>query len=270
MSHIKVKELYVSYGSHQALRNINLDIPDCQIVAIIGPSGCGKTTLLKSMNRLLDLNEDVVVNGDILIDGSSIYNNGMDVTALRKKVGFLPQRPYPLPMSVFDNVAFGPRIHGLDVTRVLEGIVKNDDNYSVKNSSKHKMHLLVEHYLRLAGLWDEVQDRLHEPASKLSIGQQQRLALARVLSIEPEVILADEPTSALDPVSAKLVEAQFKILKKNYTIIVVTHILRQARRLADYIVFMYMGDLVEHKPAADFFSKPEDERTQAYISGEIS
>jgi phosphate transport system ATP-binding protein len=267
MSHIKIKQLYVSYGSHQVLKNINLDIPDRQIVAIIGPSGCGKTTLLKSMNRLLDLNEDVEVTGDILIDGCSIYNTGMDVTALRKKVGFLPQRPYPLPMSVFDNVAFGPRIHGLDVAQVVAGIAKKDDNYAKSNL---QIHLLVEHYLRLAGLWDEVKDRLHEPAAKLSIGQQQRLALARVLSIEPEVILADEPTSALDPISAKLVETQFKILKKDYTIIVVTHILRQARRLADYIVFMYMGDLIEHKPAAEFFSRPEDEKTQAYISGEIS
>ena len=271
MSHIKIKQLNVSYGSHQVLNNINLDIPDRQIVAIIGPSGCGKTTLLKSMNRLLDLNEDVVVTGDILIDGASIYNTGMDVTALRKKVGFLPQRPYPLPMSVFDNVAFGPRIHGLDVTQIVAGLAtkKNDDS-GEKKSNKLQMHVLVEHYLRLAGLWEEVKDRLHQPAAKLSIGQQQRLALARVLSIEPEVILADEPTSALDPVSAKLVEAQFKILKKNYTIIIVTHILRQARRLADYIVFMYMGDLIEHKPAALFFSTPEDEKTQAYISGEIS
>jgi phosphate transport system ATP-binding protein len=267
MSHIKIKQLNVAYGNHQVLNDINLEIPDRQIVAIIGPSGCGKTTLLKSMNRLLDLNED----GDILIDGCSIYNTGMDVISLRKKVGFLPQRPYPLPMSVFDNVAFGPRIHGLDVTQIVAGFTtKNDDDSGEKKSGKHKMHLLVEHYLRLAGLWEEVKDRLHEPAAKLSIGQQQRLALARVLSIEPEVILADEPTSALDPVSAKLVETQFQILKKNYTIIIVTHILRQARRLADYIVFMYMGDLIEHKPAALFFSAPEDEKTKAYISGEIS
>jgi phosphate transport system ATP-binding protein len=270
MSHIRIKQLNVSYGSHQVLNNINLDISNRQIIAIIGPSGCGKTTLLKSMNRLLDLNEDVVVTGDILIDGSSIYNTDMDVTSLRKKVGFLPQRPYPLPMSVFDNVAFGPRIHGLDVAQIVAGVAKKDNNHREKKSNKLQMHLLVEHYLRLAGLWDEVKDRLHKPAAKLSIGQQQRLALARVLSIEPEVILADEPTSSLDPVSAKLVETQFKILKTNYTIIIVTHILRQARRLADYIVFMYMGDLIEHKPAAEFFSKPEDEKTQAYISGEIS
>ncbi|MFA5322223.1 MAG: phosphate ABC transporter ATP-binding protein [Smithella sp.] len=264
MSHIKIEKLNVSYGNHQVLKNISLDIPDRQIVAIIGPSGCGKTTLLKSMNRLLDLNEDVMTTGDILVDGVSIYDAGMDVTSLRKKIGFLPQRPYPLPMSIFDNVAFGPRIHGLNADRTG----KNDDRHL--NKTKTKKSSLVEHYLLLAGLWDEVKNRLHEPAAKLSIGQQQRLALARVLSIEPEVILADEPTSALDPVSAKLVEAQFKVLKENYTIIVVTHILRQARRLADYIVFLYMGDMVEHKTAAEFFSKPEDEKTKAYISGEIS
>lgn len=269
MSHIRIKQLNISYGRHQVLKNVSLDIPDRQIVAIIGPSGCGKTTLLKSMNRLLDLNEDVTAMGDILIDGVSIYNAAMDVTELRKKIGFLPQRPYPLPMSVFDNVAFGPRIHGLKYFSRADKAVANDGQ-RLKGKSKTNMLLFVEHYLRLAGLWEEVKDRLHEPAAKLSIGQQQRLALARVLSIEPEVILADEPTSALDPVSAKLVEEQFKLLKKNYTIIIVTHILRQARRLADYIVFMYMGDLIEHKPAAEFFERPENEKTKAYISGEIS
>lgn len=280
MSKIQLKQVSVSYGSHQVINNINLDIPEHQIVAIIGSSGCGKTTLLKSMNRLLDLNEDVRVTGDILIDGSSIYNNGMDVTSLRKKVGFLPQRPYPLPMSIYDNVAFGPRIHRLDISEVLSMISQTDEfyelcgrkngNHKEKRPKKEDLHLLVEYYLRLSGLWEEVKDRLHAPAAKLSIGQQQRLALARVLSIEPEVILADEPTSALDPISAKLVETQFRVLKNKYTIIVVTHILRQAKRLADYIVFMYMGDVIEHEPAAQFFSEPRDEKTRAYINGEIS
>jgi len=262
MSHIRIEQLNVSYGRHQVLKNVSLDIPERQIVAIIGPSGCGKTTLLKSMNRLLDLNEDVATTGDILVDGVSVYHTGMDVTALRKKIGFLPQRPYPLPMSVFDNVAFGPRIHGLKIDHWARG--------GEKGKGKINKDSFVEHHLRLAGLWEEVKDRLHEPAAKLSIGQQQRLALAHVLSVEPEVILADEPTSALDPVSAKLVEDQFRLLKNNYTIIIVTHILRQAKRLADYIVFMYMGDLIEHKPAAEFFANPRDEKTKAYISGEIS
>ena len=270
MSHIKIDHLQVAYGNHEVLRDINLGIPDSQIVAIIGPSGCGKTTLLKSMNRLLDLNEDVSVTGDILIDGASIYHDGMDVTELRKRIGFIPQRPYPLPMSVFGNVAFGPRIHGLDLDRIVHDLAKEGHDYGPKKTDKDMMKFVVEHYLRQAGLWDEVKDRLHKPAAKLSVGQQQRLALARVLSIEPEVILADEPTSALDPVSAKLVESQFKILKEKYTIVIVTHILRQARRLSDYIVFLYMGDLIEHRPAADFFSNPENKETQAYINGEIS
>lgn len=265
MSIIKIKQLSISYGNHQVLKNVSLDIPDRQIVAVIGPSGCGKTTLLKSMNRLLDLNEDVAVKGDIFIDGENIYRPDIDVTALRKRVGFLPQHPYPLPMSIFDNVAFGPKIHGLDVSAAPA--VSGAKNEIGKNEG---MRRFVEHYLRLAGLWEEVKDRLHSPAAKLSIGQLQRLALARVLSIEPEIILADEPTSALDPISAKLVETQFKLLKENYTIIFVTHILRQAKRLADYIIFLYMGDLVEHETASQFFSQPRDEKTKAYITGEIS
>jgi phosphate transport system ATP-binding protein len=244
MSHIQVRNLQVAYGKHEALKEISLDIPDCQITAIIGPSGCGKTTLLKSLNRLLDLQEDVL--------------------ALRKKVGFMSQRPYPLPMSIYNNIAFGPRIHGLNGDRVLGA------EPAGSGPGRSDTDRLVEYYLRLAGLWDEVKDRLHAPASRLSIGQQQRLALARALAVEPEVVLADEPTSALDPISAKLVENQFKILKKDYTIIVVTHILRQARRLADYILFLYMGELVEHGPAERFFNDPRDERTRSYISGEIS
>ena len=280
MSKIQMKRVSVAYGDHQVIKDIDLDIPERQIIAIIGPSGCGKTTLLKSMNRLLDLNEDVHVKGDILIDGASIYHDGMDVTHLRKRVGILPQRPYPLPMSIYDNVAFGPRIHQLEASDVLSRISGTDEFKKMfkpgkcgldrERTERENMHLMVEYYLRLSGLWEEVRERLHAPAAKLSIGQQQRLALARVLSIEPEVILADEPTSALDPISARLVEAQFRLLKKNYTIIIVTHILRQAKRLADYIVFMYMGDMVEHESAAQFFSAPRDEKTRAYISGEIS
>jgi phosphate transport system ATP-binding protein len=265
MSRIKIKQLSISYGNHQVLKNVSLDIPDRQIIAVIGPSGCGKTTLLKSMNRLLDLNEDVAVKGEIFIDGENIYRPDIDVTALRKRVGFLPQHPYPFPMSIFDNVAFGPKIHGLDIssTPAVSGAQE-------ETGKKEGMRRFVEHYLSLAGLWDEVKDRLHSPAAKLSIGQQQRLALARVVWIEPEIILADEPPSALDPISAKLVETQFKILKQDYTIIFVTHILRQAKRLADYIIFLYMGDLVEHATAGQFFSEPRDEKTRAYITGEIS
>jgi phosphate transport system ATP-binding protein len=274
MSHISLRNLTTLYGAHKVLQNVNLDIPDGQITAIIGPSGCGKTTLLKSLNRLLELNDDVKVQGGVFIDGTNIYNGNADILALRKKVGFLPQRPYPLPMSIYENVAFGPKIHGLDGHKFRDRMAKSNgtDPQSPKADpgQGNSPDNLVEYYLRLAGLWDEVKDRLRSPASKLSIGQQQRLALARTLSVEPEVILADEATSALDPISARLVEAQFRLLKKDYTIIMVTHILRQARRLADYIVFLYMGELVEHGPAAEFFANPKDERTKAYVSGEIS
>jgi phosphate transport system ATP-binding protein len=281
MSHISLNNLTIAYGDHKVLQDITVDIPDRQIIAILGPSGCGKTTLLKSMNRLLDLHEDVKINGDILIDGLNIYDSNADILSLRKKVGFLSQKPYPLPMSIYENIAFGPKIHrmnGQQVLRRMEALHKNNEmSGSFPNDGPHadrlrsnEMDYLVEYYLRLAGLWDEVKDRLHAPATRLSVGQQQRLALARALAIEPEVILADEPTSALDPVSAKLIEKQFKLLKDNYTIVVVTHILRQARRLADYVIFLYMGELVEHGPADSFFGSPKDERTQAYISGEIS
>lgn len=265
MPHISIHNLKVTYGKQRALNNINLTIPDGQIIAIIGPSGCGKTTLLKSMNRLLDLYDDVTVEGKVLIDGTNIYEKDADILALRKKVGFLSQRPYPLPMSIYDNIAFGPKIHGIYAHKNFQKNLKEGPD-----TGKKGMDALVEHYLRLAGLWDEVHDRLNSPATKLSVGQQQRLALARALAVEPEVVLADEPTSALDPISAKLVENQFHFLKTDYTIIVVTHILRQARRLADYVLFMYMGDLVEHGPAKEIFVQQKDERTRAYISGEIS
>jgi len=280
MSHIRLDRLNISYGDHKVLQNITVDIPDGQIIAIIGPSGCGKTTLLKSMNRLLDLYDDVEVNGRVLIDNIDIYDAKSDVIALRKKVGFLSQRPYPLPMSIYDNIAFGPRIHRLSNKQMLERIAEHEklnsrslppgNNHSVSSEKGRVMDQMVEYYLRLAGLWEEVKDRLHTPASKLSIGQQQRLALARTLAVEPEVILADEPTSALDPISAQLVEQQFKLLKVHYTIIVVTHILRQARRVADYVVFLYMGELVEHGPAGQVFGSPQDDRTCAYITGAIS
>ena len=283
MPHISVRKLVTSYGNHQALKNITVDIPDGQITAIIGPSGCGKTTLLKSLNRLIDLYEEISVEGEVFIDNVNIYDPKADVLALRKKVGFLSQRPYPLPMSIYDNIAFGARIHRMNGSHLLRQI-QNLEKYMAINSGLHlegttqpalsgkrgAMDFLVEYYLRLAGLWDEVKGRLNKPASKLSIGQQQRLALARALVIEPRVILGDEPTSALDPISAQLVEKQFKLLKKDYTIVVVTHILRQARRMADYIIFLYMGELVEHGPAEQIFASPQDPRTRAYITGEIS
>ncbi len=248
MPHIAIRNLSVDCSHHPVLKDINCDIPDGRIVAIVGPSGCGKTTLLKSINRLLDLNEDAEVRGHVFIDGKDIYAPDADILTLRKQVGFMAQRPFPLPMSIKDNVAFGPRIHGL----------------------KGPLPVAIETHLRRAGLWEEVKDRLDAPASRLSIGQQQRLALARTIAVEPEVILADEPTSALDPISVKIVEDQFRILKSQFTIVLVTHILRQARRLADHVIFMYSGELVEQGPAESFFASPQDERTRAYLSGEIS
>jgi len=282
MSHISLSNLTVAYGNQKVLQNITVDIPNNQITTIIGPSGCGKTTLLKSLNRLVDLYEEIKVKGEVRIDGVNIYDPKADLLALRKKVGFLSQKPYPLPMSIHDNITFGPRIHGMNGKNLLDQIQKlekqipieslypHDRKKETKSKKKYEMAYLVEFYLRLAGLWDEVKERLHAPATQLSIGQQQRLALARALAVEPEVILADEPTSALDPISAQLIEKQFKILKNHYTIVVVTHILRQARRIADYAIFLYLGELIEHGPAEQFFGTPRHERTRAYISGEIS
>jgi phosphate transport system ATP-binding protein len=279
MPHRSLKNLSIAYGNQKVLHDVTVDIPDSQITVIIGPSGCGKTTLLKSLNRLLDLNEHVKVTGDFLIDGVNTYDGNVDILALRKKMGFLSQRPYPLPMSIYDNIAFGPRIHRMKREQLQgqiaelekENSIRNGyDGFSMRHGSNREMDRLVEAYLRLAGLWVEVKDRLHTPASRLSIGQQQRLALARALAVEPEAILADEPTSALDPLSSQLIEQQFKLLKKRYTIVMVTHILRQARRIADYVIFLYLGKLVEHGPAGRIFSDPSDEHTRAYVSGEIS
>jgi len=272
----------VAYGNQKVLQNITVDIPNNQITAIIGPSGCGKTTLLKTLNRLVDLYDEIRVEGEVRIDGADIYDPKADLLNLRKQVGFLSQKPYPLPMSIHDNITFGPRIHRMNRKELLDQIQElekhipidslcpNGRQEETRHSKTHEMAYLVEYYLRLAGLWEEVRERLHAPAAQLSIGQQQRLALARALAVEPEVILADEPTSALDPISAQLIEKQFKTLKNHYTIVVVTHILRQARRIADYVIFLYLGELVEHGPAEQFFSSPRDERTRAYISGEIS
>jgi phosphate transport system ATP-binding protein len=249
-THISVQNLNVFYGNQQVLKNISIDIPDKKIIAIIGPSGCGKTTLLKSFNRLIDSVEGVRVSGRVLVDGENIFDPRTEVTHIRKKMGLLAQNPYPLPMSIYDNVAYGPRIHGIKNKKTLDRI--------------------VEHHLKEASLWDEVKDRLHSPASKISVGQQQRLCLARGLAVEPEIILADEPTSALDPKSSQRIEQSFLRLKSHYTVIIVTHILRQARRLADYVVFLYCGELIEHGPAKEIFENPTQEMTKEYIKGVIS
>lgn len=248
-THISIKNLNVWYGKHHALNNITIDIPDKKITAIIGPSGCGKTTLLKSFNRLIDLQDSVRVSGQVLVDGENIYDPRVEVTHLRKKMGLLSQRPQVLPLSIYDNIAYGPRIHGLKDRKELDRI--------------------VEHYLKESSLWNEVKDRLHTPAAKLSIGQQQRLCLARGLAVEPEAILGDEPTSALDPISAQHIEKKLIELKGNYTIVVVTHNIQQAMRIADYAAFLYLGYLIEHGPAEKIFKSPKESRTRAYINGEF-
>jgi phosphate transport system ATP-binding protein len=249
-THISVKDLNVYYGADHALKHVSVDIPDKKITAIIGPSGCGKSTLLKCFNRLIDTVDGTKVSGSVIVDGEDIFDKDAEVTHIRKKMGLLFQRPYPLPMSIYDNVAYGPRIHG--------------------EKDKKKLDEIVKAHLQSAGLLNEVKDRLHAPASALSVGQQQRLCLARGLAVEPEIILADEPTSALDPISAQHIEKRFVELKEKYTIVFVTHILRQAKRLADYVIFMYLGELIEHGPAEEIFENPKHPKTIDYIKGTIS
>ena len=248
-THVEIQNLNAYYGANQALKNINLKIPKHQITVIMGPSGCGKTTLLKSLNRFLELTDRTRLTGKVLIDNQDIYTPGIDVTEIRKKAGLLAQTPYPLPMSIYDNVAYGMRIHQMKKGGELESA--------------------VQHYLKEAGLWDEVKDRLHAPATGLSIGQQQRLCLARGLAVEPELLLGDEPTSALDPISAQHIERRLMALKEEYTIGLVTHILRQARRMADYVVYMYLGEVIESGPANQVFENPREELTRAYLEGQF-
>ncbi len=244
---IKVKNLNVHIQKNHILKDISLEIPDKAITCIIGPSGCGKTTLLKTFNRLLESSADVNIEGEILLNGENIHGRLVEPINIRKKMGLLSQRPCPLPMSIFDNISYGPRIHG--------------------QYNRQKIEALVEHHLKAAGLWEEVKDRLHTPANRLSIGQQQRLCLARGLAISPEIILGDEATSALDPISSNKIEDLFIRLKEQYSIILVTHTLRQARRIADYIVFMYMGEVIEAGNAYEIFSNPKKELTKEYLYG---
>jgi len=247
--HICITDLNVYYGKTRALQDINVHIPRNAITVIFGPSGCGKSTLLKSMNRFIELTDGASLTGKVLIDLINIHSPEVEVTEVRKRIGLLAQRPHPLPMSIYDNVAYGLRIHGKMNGRDPDG--------------------LVQHYLELAGLWEEVKTRLNSPATDLSIGQQQRLCLARGLAVEPEILLGDEPTSALDPISARHIEEKFRELKQQYTIVLVTHILRQAKRLADYAIFLYLGELVECGTAEEVFGSPKNPQTKAYLEGEI-
>jgi phosphate transport system ATP-binding protein len=248
--HIQIKDLNVHIEGAHILKNINLDFPNNSITSIIGPSGCGKTTLLKTLNRLMDDSKEVNVTGSVLVNGEDIYAKDAEVTHIRKKMGLLSQRPFPLPMSIFENVAYGPKIHGEKNRKLLEQI--------------------VETQLRNVGLWEEVKDRLESSATGLSIGQQQRLCLARGLAVQPEIILGDESTSALDPISTQTIENLLIDLKKDYTIVLVTHILRQARRVSDYIIFVYNGEVVEFGKTEDILMNPQNPITQQYVKGYIS
>jgi phosphate transport system ATP-binding protein len=244
---ISIKNFSISIENREILKNISVDIPKNQITVIIGPSGCGKSTLLRSMNRMIDLLEHVTTDGEIIINGKNVLDPAINLSHLRKNIGMIAQAPNPLPMSIYDNIVYGLRIHG------------TQDHTTLQQRA--------EQCLKTVGLWNEVHDRLKEPASTLSLGQQQRLCLARALAVEPEVLLCDETTSALDPISAKHIENELYTLKNDYTIVFVTHVLRQAKRLADYVIFLYLGELVEHGPAREVFTSPKDPRTKAYLEG---
>lgn len=248
--HIQIKDLNLSIAGKQILKNINVSIPNNSITSIIGPSGCGKTTLLKTLNRLIDDSKSVEITGGVYVNGENIYAKDAEVTHIRKKMGLLSQRPFPLPMSIFDNIAYGPRIHG--------------------ERNKQALREIVELQLRNVGLWEEVKDRLHASATQLSIGQQQRLCLARGLAVKPEIILGDESTSALDPISTNTIENLLIDLKQDYTIVLVTHILRQARRVSDYILFVYDGEVIEFGKTNDVLLNPQHEITKQYVKGFIS
>lgn len=244
---ISTSDLNLYYGNNHALKNINLDIYENQITAFIGPSGCGKSTYLKTLNRMNDLVPNVTINGKVLIDGEDIYDPKVDTTLLRKKVGMVFQQPNPFPMSIYDNIAYGPRIHGI--------------------KGKAELDAIVEKSLRGAALWDEVKDRLKRSALGLSGGQQQRLCIARALAVEPEILLMDEPTSALDPISTLKIEDLMGELKKNYTVVIVTHNMQQATRIADYTAFFLVGEVVEYAPTTELFSHPREKKTEDYITG---
>lgn len=242
---VRINNLNVFAEHHQILRNISLEIPKNKITVLLGPSGCGKTTLLKCMNRLTDLYRELYVSGNIFIEDDDILNTQKNIPEIRQKMGLLSQHPYPLPFSIYKNVAYGIKLKGVRDKRLIDHV--------------------VEKLLREVGLWNEVKDRLQSPASSLSIGQQQRLCLARGLAVKPRIILADEPTSALDPVSGKIIEDLFKELRKHYTIILVTHILRQAIRLADNVIFMYYGEVIEQGDPVDLFENPQTEILRKYM-----
>ncbi|MGB0521321.1 MAG: phosphate ABC transporter ATP-binding protein PstB [Flammeovirgaceae bacterium] len=249
MTKITVENISLSFGNKQVLREISFDVKSNSIVALIGPSGCGKSTLLRCMNRMHDLQSDVSITGHIKLDNDNIYNSKADVNDIRTRIGMVFQKPNPFPKSIFDNVAFGLRVNGIH--------------------NKHQIQARVEESLKDAFLWEEVKDKLHQPALSLSGGQQQRLCIARCIAIKPEVILMDEPTSALDPIATQRIEELTLKLKKDFTIIIVTHNMQQAQRIADKIAMLYLGDLIEFTETHQFFTNPQHELAQKYVSGEF-
>ena len=244
---LSAHDLNLWYGAHQALHNITIDIPEKSITALIGPSGCGKSTFLKTLNRMNDLVGGVKITGEVTYDGENIYDPSVDVNELRKRIGMVFQKPNPFPMSIYDNIAYGPRTHGI--------------------RSKAKLDDIVEKSLRGAAIWDEVKDRLKKNALGLSGGQQQRLCIARALAVEPKVLLMDEPTSALDPISTSKIEDLATQLREQYTIVIVTHNMQQAVRISDTTAFFLLGELVEYGQTEQMFSQPQDKRTEDYITG---
>ena len=244
---ITVKDMCLWYGEHQALKNVNIEIPEKSITAFIGPSGCGKSTFLKTLNRMNDLIPGVKITGDICYEGTDIFGKDVDVNNLRKEIGMVFQKPNPFPMSIYDNIAYGPRTHGI--------------------TNKMQLDDIVENALRDAAIWDEVKDRLKKNALGMSGGQQQRLCIARALAVQPKILLMDEPTSALDPISTSRIEELVMELKEKYTIVMVTHNMQQAVRVSDYTAFFLLGELVEFGKTDDIFSQPRDQRTEDYITG---
>lgn len=244
---ITVKDMCLWYGDHQALKNVNIEIPEKSITAFIGPSGCGKSTFLKTLNRMNDLIPGVKITGDIRYEGTDIFSKEVDVNNLRKEIGMVFQKPNPFPMSIYDNVAYGPRTHGI--------------------TNRVQLDEIVERALRDAAIWDEVKDRLKKNALGMSGGQQQRLCIARALAVQPKILLMDEPTSALDPISTSRIEELVLELKEKYTIVMVTHNMQQAVRVSDYTAFFLLGELVEFGKTDDIFSQPQDKRTEDYITG---
>ena len=247
MSIISVKDMCLWYGDHQALKNVNIEIPEKSITAFIGPSGCGKSTFLKTLNRMNDLIPGVKITGDIRYEGTDIFSKEVDVNNLRKEIGMVFQKPNPFPMSIYDNIAYGPRTHGI--------------------TNRVELDEIVERALRDAAIWDEVKDRLKKNALGMSGGQQQRLCIARALAVQPKVLLMDEPTSALDPISTSRIEELVMELKEKYTIVMVTHNMQQAVRVSDNTAFFLLGELVEFGKTDDIFSQPKDKRTEDYITG---